>query len=242
MGGAALVTGGAKRLGRSIALALAREGLDVVVHYGESRDAAALVCDEIESLGARAWNVQADLARRSETEAMFAEAARMSGGVDVLINNASIFPQSHVMDFSEEDLLRNLQINALAPLWLSRAFAAQGRDGSIINLLDSRISGPDDMHAAYHLSKRTLFTLTRMMAREFAPHIRVNGVAPGLVLPPEGKDEAYLSDLSRQIPLQRHGTAEDVAAAVVFLVTSMFITGQVIFVDGGRHLEGNMYV
>jgi NAD(P)-dependent dehydrogenase (short-subunit alcohol dehydrogenase family) len=124
---------------------------------------------------------------------------------------------------------------------LSREFARLAGRGKIVNLLDTKIIGYDRAHVAYILSKHMLSVLTRMCALEFAPGITVNGVAPGLILPPLGKDENYLEQLARSVPLKRHGGPEDVAKAVVYLLTSDFVTGQVIFVDGGRHLleEGN---
>jgi hypothetical protein len=126
-------------------------------------------------------------------------------------------------------------------LELCREFAKQVRGGAIVNFLDTRVLDYDREHMSYHLSKRALFTLTRAMALEFAPAIRVNAVAPGLVLPPAGKDQSYLDALVHTNPLQAHGSVEDVAAAVLFLVTSPFVTGQVIYVDGGRHMLGGVY-
>lgn len=238
----ALVTGGARRLGRDIALALARRGADVVIHFRHSEDEARGTCEAIAHEGVRAWAVRANLANAADAERAFHEAEEISGGINLLINNASVFEPSTLADFSEEDLARNVRINAMAPLWLSRALARMNRPASIVNLLDTRVIGPDDKHAAYHLSKRMLLTLTRMMAREYAPQVRVNAVAPGLILPPEGLDNDYLESLARDLPLQRYGSAADVAAAVVFLAESPFVTGQIIYVDGGRHLEGNHYV
>jgi len=145
------------------------------------------------------------------------------------------------MDFSLDELTSNVQVNALAPLVLAREFAKQGRPGDIINLLDARVTDYDQEHAAYHLSKRMLFTLTRMMALEFAPEIQVNAIAPGLVLPPPGKDAEHLKARVKDNPLQRHGDVEDVVDALLFLLRSDFITGQVIFVDGGYHMKGSTY-
>ena len=110
-----------------------------------------------------------------------------------------------------------------------------------MNLLDSRITDYDREHAAYHLSKRMLFALTRMLALELAPRTIVNAVAPGLILPPEGKDEDYLRRMAHTVPLNRHGDAGDIEQAVLFLLRCEFVTGQVIFVDGGRHMEGRVY-
>ena len=135
----------------------------------------------------------------------------------------------------------NVRINAWAPFVLSKAVADQGIPASIVNFLDTRMLDHDSKHVSYHLSKRMLFTLTRMTALEFAPRVRVNGVAPGLVLPPPGHDTSYLKALAHTNPLNAHGAAEDVARAVVFLFESPFITGQVIYVDGGRHMLGGIY-
>ena len=138
-------------------------------------------------------------------------------------------------------MFSNIRINTLAPLLLSRSFAKQTKQGVIINFLDSRIVEYDAQHAAYHISKRSLFTITRMLALEFAPSIRVNAVAPGLILPPEGKDINYLKEHAQNNPLKCYGDPQDIADAVLFLIRSSFITGQVIFVDGGYHIKGCTY-
>ncbi|MFW6158915.1 MAG: SDR family oxidoreductase, partial [Planctomycetota bacterium] len=118
---------------------------------------------------------------------------------------------------------------------------AQGRDGAIVNFLDTRVVAYDREHVAYHLSKRMLFSLTRMMALEFAPAVRVNAVAPGLILPPPGRDRAYLERLKSSNPLNRVGTLGQVTEAVLFLLGNEFVTGQVVFVDGGQHMNGRTY-
>ena len=145
------------------------------------------------------------------------------------------------MDFTLQDLEDNIQVNAISPLLIARSFAEQGCEGAIVNFLDTRITEYDNGHAAYHLSKRMLFTLTRMMALEFAPSIRVNAVAPGLILPPPGEDLSYLQKLAHTNPLNRIGSPESITDAVLFLLRSEFVTGQVIFVDGGYHMKGSVY-
>jgi hypothetical protein len=170
-----------------------------------------------------------------------AKAVKLAGPIDILVNNASIFPQSGIMDFSPADLAENVQIHAMAPLQLCRDLAAQGRAGDIVNMLDCRITDYDAEHAAYHLSKRMLFSMTRMLAIELAPGIKVNAVAPGLIIPPPGCDESFLERNASTNPLGRWGTVEQIADAVCFLVRSDFVTGQVIFVDGGRNLKGRFY-
>ena len=135
----------------------------------------------------------------------------------------------------------NIHINALAPALLSRAFAKTAARGDIVNLLDCRISDYDAEHLSYHLSKRMLMSLTRILALELAPDIRVNGVAPGLILPPPGQGREYLRRLALTNPLERWGGAEDIVRAIVFLLESPFVTGQIIYVDGGRSLKGSLY-
>jgi NAD(P)-dependent dehydrogenase (short-subunit alcohol dehydrogenase family) len=240
-GKTALVTGGAKRLGAAIEGALADAGVHVAIHCHRSAPAAWALADSLRKSGVNAWVFQADLAQPGTLGAFFETVTSTSGPIDILVNNASIFHEDGLRDFTTTAYEENLRINALAPALLARSFAEQGRPGCVINMLDTMVRDYDRKHAAYHLSKRTLDTLTRMMAVEFAPDIRVNAVAPGLVLPPEGAPEGYLEKLAHTNPLQRHGDEGDVADAVLFLLRSPFVTGQTIYVDGGRHLRGSMY-
>lgn len=241
-GQTALVTGAAKRLGRSIVLGLADRGVNVVVHYRSSVREAEETADEVRQRGAEAWALSADLEDFQAASRLVARAADLAGRpLDILINSASVFEPSRLLEFPPEALERNVRLHGLAPLLLARSMAAQGRGAQIVNVLDTRILEFDRLHAAYHLSKRMLFTLTRMLARELAPTIRVNAVAPGLILPPEGKDASYLERLAEKVPLRAHGHPQDVVRATLFLLDSPFITGQVIYVDGGQHMLGSMY-
>jgi pteridine reductase len=241
IGKTALVTGAAQRLGRATALALAQARADVIVHYHTHASEAQSLADNITSLGRRSWTIQADLRNPSQAESMMEQALHHAGALDILINNASIFPSDTVLDLSPETLADAVAIHATAPLILSRRLAAQGRPGAIVNFLDSRVEDYDPTHASYHLSKRMLLALTRILAVELAPRITVNAVAPGLILPPEGQDESYLQNLAHTNPLQRYGNPRDITDAVLFLLRSEFVTGQVIFVDGGRHLKGKTH-
>jgi len=240
-GKSALVTGAGKRIGRAVALALAEHGANVVVHFGASKDAAEDTAQTIRIMGREAWTVHADLADEAASRVMLQQAIALPDGLDILVNSASIFPESELKSFTYAELDESIRINAWAPMTLSRAFAAQKRRGHIVNFLDTRILDFDARHVAYHLSKRMLFSLTRMMAKDFAPDIQVNAVAPGLVLPPPGKDESYLESLKHTNPLNRYGSLEDITRAVLFLAGSDFVTGQVIYVDGGRHMDGSFY-
>ncbi len=232
-----LVTGAARRIGRAVSLALGSRGANLVVHYSRSASAAASLVTELQALGARAHAVQADLAIPEEAEALVSRARERTGELDALVNNASMFEPETLDAAALEGLVRNVKVNAWAPFVLTRALARQGGRGKVVNLLDARLAGLDLGHAGYFLSKHLLAVITRMSAVAFAPRLSVNAVAPGLILPPPGEDESYLARLARRLPLERHGGPEDVARAVVFLLESDFITGQVVFVDGGQHLR-----
>jgi NAD(P)-dependent dehydrogenase (short-subunit alcohol dehydrogenase family) len=240
-GKTALVTGAARRLGRAIAMALAQQGTNVIVHYRRSAEDAASLCEEIRGLRVSAWSVQGDLSDAGQTESLFDRATQDAGPIDILINSASTFEKETLWEVSAHSLEANLRLHATAPLILARALARQSRGGSIVNMLDTRVTVYDREHAAYHISKRVLLTLTRMLALELAPAVAVNAVAPGLILPPAGEDESYLQKLAHCNPLNRYGDPGQVTDAVLFLLRSRFITGQVIYVDGGYHMKGHMY-
>jgi len=240
-GRTALITGAARRIGKAVALALAEQRVRVVVHHHRSEAEAAALCDEIRKAGGSAWSVQGDLADAAQAQGAFRSAIAQAGPVDILINNASIFNRDTLWEVTEESLALNLRVHALSPLTLARELAKQEITGHVVNLLDTRVTVYDREHASYHLSKRVLLTLTRMLAQELAPQIAVNGIAPGLILPPAGQDESYLQGLVYTNPLKRHGGPQDIVDAVLFLLRSRFITGQILYVDGGYHMKGHMY-
>ena len=241
MKGTALVTGAAKRLGKAIALHLAERGMDICIHYNTSAEDAQEVANAVRELGRSAWLVEGDLADEGVPERVVDDAAAAAAGLDVLVNSASIFPADSLMEFTFEELQWNLRVNAWAPLVLCRCFAGQCETGTVVNLLDSRVLSYDRTHVAYHLSKKMLDALTRMLAVELAPAIRVNAVAPGLVLPPVGAPVDYMVQGAAELPLKTHGSAQDVATAVAYLLDAGFVTGQTLYVDGGRHLDGSFY-
>jgi pteridine reductase len=241
VGKTALVTGAARRIGRAIALALARNGVHVAVHYYLSREDALALCRDIQQLGVSAWPIPGDLMDVQQTEMVFQEATARAGPLDILVNNASIFDRDTLWEATEESIGRNLRIHAIAPLILSRELAKQGRPAHIVNLLDTRVAVYGREHASYDISKSALLTLTRMLALELGPNVAVNAVAPGAILPPPGQSEAYLAKLAHTNPLNRIGDPGDIAEAVLFLLRSRFITGQVIYVDGGMHVKGRLY-
>lgn len=240
-GKTALITGAAKRLGAALAKAIAAEGAHVVIHCNHSRDEADRVADAIIDAEGNASIIECNLADSTLTDALMGRAIALAGPVDILINNASIFEEAPFMEMEPDIIHRNMNINAVAPMLIARRFAEQRRKGCIINMLDTMVMDYDKHHVPYHLSKRVLHTLTRIMAVEFAPKVRVNAIAPGLILPPPGKDVSYLEGLAHSNPLHKHGGATDVVNAALYLLHAEFVTGQTLFVDGGRHLRGSMY-
>ncbi len=236
----ALITGAAKRIGRQIALSLVVEGVSIVIHYNTSQKEAEEFKLELIKKGVKAWTIKADFEISEEFETLIDRTIKMAGGLDILINSASVFTPATMLEMDFENLMRNMKINAWVPYLLSRNFARVVGKGQIVNILDSRINGYDFGHVPYFLSKKVFAVLTSMCALEFAPNITVNGVSPGLILAPAGKDQGYLEKLAKSIPLQKYGDAKDIAEAVIYLLKSDFITGQVINIDGGMHLKENI--
>ncbi|HTX78575.1 MAG TPA: SDR family NAD(P)-dependent oxidoreductase [Longilinea sp.] len=232
-----LITGSARRIGRHIALALAQNGADILVHHAYSPADAESLCREIRALGRRAEILQADLSDPTQTQAL-ADQIGQHKPVFALINNAAIFEP---VDFQQTDLAawqRHLGINLTAPFVLSKAFAGQvepGSQGRIINILDWRAMRPGADHFPYSISKAALAALTQAMAVSLAPAVSVNGLAFGAVLPPSdgGKAEKVLKDT----PIKRLADLDEVSQAIMFLLTGpAYMTGDIIYLDGGRHL------
>lgn len=235
----ALVTGGARRVGRAIALGLAGAGCDLVIHFGSGADEAATTAAEARSLGVRVATVGADLADPAAPQQILAAAADL-GPVRVLVNSAAIFPDDDLAGISLEGWDRTLAVNLRAPVLLTRDFAAAlpaGLEGAVVNVTDWRTARPYRDHFSYTVAKGGLDTFTRAAAEALAPHIRVNAVALGAILPPPGRGSDYLKDLARQIPAGRPGGTDPVVAAVLFLLRNPFITGEILRVDGGAHLR-----
>jgi pteridine reductase len=238
-GRVALVTGAGVRLGRVVARALSEEGADVALHYHGSEKGAKELADELFAKGARAALFRADLTDASEAERLVKSVEAALGPISILVNNAARFDRVPFLETSPELLDATWALNARAPFLLTKAVGRSmvGRgQGDVVNVLD--IGGaviPWQGYAAYCMSKAALGMLTQVLALELAPLVRVNGVAPGTVLPPSGMDPEELDALRRRIPLGRLGRPEEVADTVRFLLTGpTFITGQIIAVDGGR--------
>ncbi|MGC8552182.1 MAG: SDR family oxidoreductase [Phycisphaerae bacterium] len=236
-GKAAMVTGAAKRIGREVALTLARAGCDVIVHYGTSAPEAASLAAEITALGRRAMVLQAHLDRPADLRRLAAAAQKRFGRVDVLVNNASSFFPLKLGDITPRAMQHLIAVNTTAPLLLSQAILPgmkRRRFGKIINLLDISVERPWPGYMAYCASKAALWSLTQSLAIAAAPHVQVNGICPGAILWHKGLSKADIRRQTARIPAKRRGGPQDIAAAVVYLCQTDYVTGQKIVVDGGR--------
>ncbi|MDB6082575.1 MAG: pteridine reductase [Gammaproteobacteria bacterium] len=236
-----LITGGARRVGAEIARTLHGAGANVLIHYRSSADAARAMADELNSTRPGSVAIQcANLLEAGAAEALVGAALREFGQLDILINNASTFYQSQMGEVTSAHWDDLIGTNLKAPFFLSQAAAPSLRSqrGLIINILDIHALRPLKRHPVYSIAKAGLAMLTRSLARELGPHIRVNGIAPGPVLWPEGGiDEGLKGEIIAKTALKRHGTPGDVARTALFLAADApYITGQVIAVDGGRSL------
>ncbi len=235
----ALVTGAAKRIGRSIALALAQRGWDVAVHYGLSADEAQATVRDIQQLGRRAAAVQCDLADENAVKALLPQAIRMLGTVSCVVNNASLFGHDTAADFSLACLDRHMHANLGAPVLLAQALHAATPAGSqavVVNLLDQKLFNLNPDFLSYTLSKAALHTATMMLAQALAPKVRVVGVAPGITLVSGNQSEENFTKAHAMTPLGRSSTPDDIAATVCFVAENPAITGTTLLVDGGQHL------
>jgi NAD(P)-dependent dehydrogenase (short-subunit alcohol dehydrogenase family) len=235
----ALVTGAARRLGRAIALAMARDGWDIAVHYHQSAEAAEATAAEIRALGRRAALVRGDLHREAEVERLIPEAGQSLGPISCLINNASVFEMDKVDTATRESWDRHIETNLRAPLVLSQALARQlpdGIDGNIVNMLDQRVWKLTPYFLSYTVAKMGLWTLTRTLALALAPRIRVNGIGPGPTLPSPRQSEAQFKAQNEAMPLGHGATPDEIAAGVMFILSAPSMTGQMIALDGGEHL------
>lgn len=236
----AIVTGGGVRVGRAICLALAEAGARVYVHYNTSSDAAATVRDEIVSAGGFAAIGSADLSDPAASRILIADAEAALGPISILVNSASGFPTDSLADVTVESLRDARSVTLESPVMLTQAFAAalgDDQEGAVVNITDQRTDRPYKQHLSYMLAKGGLDTFTKVAALELAPRIRVNAAALGVILPPADQSDDYATELAASLPLERVGGAGVVADTVVFLCKNDFITGEIIRVDGGAHLQ-----
>jgi NAD(P)-dependent dehydrogenase (short-subunit alcohol dehydrogenase family) len=232
----ALVTGAGQRIGAACIQALADKGVRIACHAHHSWQPAQEQCHRIQQQGGTAELFVADLAQEQSLQSLFEQVTERMGKVQILVNNAAIFQRSALTELALPHWQRMMAINLTAPMLLMQNFARQGQPGVIINVLDQRIARPRPGHLAYTVAKSALWTLTQMAALELAPTIRVNAIAPGPILPAVGDSMEGFQRVGAATPLQRTGSAQDVVEALLFLLQQPFITGQLLFVDGGEHL------
>lgn len=237
---AALITGGAVRIGRAIALQLAANGTDVAVHYRKSAEEAEQTAAEIRALGVRTATVAADLTDSTATADLLPRAATALGRpIDLLVNNASLFENDSIRSLTADSLDAHLSVNLKAPLLLAQAFARalpEGRGGNIINIIDQRVWKPTPWFTSYTVSKAGLLSLTQTLAMALAPRIRVNGIGPGPVLANERQTAEQFERQWQSTLLQRGAEPDEIAAAITFLLNAPAMTGQMLALDGGQFL------
>ena len=234
----ALITGAAKRVGKAMAIHLAAQGWNIAIHYNTSETDAKLLMEQLKS----SFPYQqfalfgSNLNNAPEVETLIPKALQKMGSINLLINNASVFDRADFGGTDTEFLDRQMNVNFRAPFILTREFARLTKNGLIINFADTRIVNNKSNFAAYSLSKKALWEMTKMAALEFGPDIRVNAIAPGLTLPPEEKDEDYLWKLAGNIAMKRPGGLDPILKSLDYIVSNDYLTGQILFCDGGENL------
>lgn len=237
-GANALVTGGAHRLGKAIALALARAGANVVIHYHSSEQKAHATLEELHAIGVRATHIRADLAVVAEAEQVVDQAAEYLGGLSVLVNSAGIWGSTPLGTVTPERWDELIATNARAGFFMAQRAAPYLKQahGAIVNIADVGVLRPWKNYTPYLVSKGAVATMTQALAKDFAPEVRVNAIAPGPVMLPDDWTEEQAEKTAKTVLLQRVGSAEDVAQAALYLLGADYVTGVVLPVDGGQRL------
>ncbi len=233
---AALVTGAAIRLGKEIALGLAQAGYDIALHYNASVGPAEETAAEIRALGVDCLLFQQDLSDTAVLSAFISRVHEQMPHLAVLVNSASAYTQASIVDTTPEIWASQFDVNLTAPVFLTQAFAAQVGRGNVVNIIDNKIGFNQPQYAAYLLAKKGLAEFTQMASVELAPAVRVNGVAPGVILPAGSRTAEYIAWRVQGIPLQRQGDPAHIVQAVRYCLENEFVTGQILVVDGGESL------
>lgn len=237
----ALITGASKRIGKAIAEHLSEKGWNVIIHFNHSAEEAIILAQQLSEKypGQLFSSVMANLSNSHEVQGLIPGIVSESGPFDLLINNASVFDKSYLKETSEELFDAQMNVNLKAPYFLIRDFANLCKKGNIINFVDTRITSNKSNFAAYSLSKKALWELTKMAALELAPEIRVNAIAPGVTLAPAEKDDKYLQNLAKEIPMKEPGGVEPILKSIDYILENKHLTGQLMFADGGENLGKN---
>lgn len=237
-----LITGAAQRLGKAMALAVAERGHRVAIHYNTSSTAAEALVEDIRAAGGEAAAVQGDLANTRTVSGLIAAASEALGPLSVLVNNASVFDGDNLQTMTIEGWQQNLAVNTEAPVFLAQAFAAalpEGCEGLIVNMLDEAVLRPGPSYFSYTVSKAALAAATDMLAQALAPQIRVNAIAPGLVLNSGHPSQAAFERAHRNTLLGRGPGVDAIVHALLYLMEADTVTGQTLYVDAGKHLMQN---
>jgi pteridine reductase len=233
---AALITGGAIRVGLHFATTLAHQGYDIAIHYNSSRDQADAAVAELSALGVRCQAFQWDFLSGEDPSPLIDRVADVFPPLSVLVNCASIYNAAPIAETSWEMLKTEFEVNFFTPFMLCGAFARRAKQGNIINILDNKIAFQQYQYGAYLSAKKALAELTKMAAMEFAPDIRVNGIAPGVIMPGVTRTDDYIAWRAQGIPLKRQGQVEELGKALLYILDNEYITGQHLVVDGGENL------
>ena len=233
-----IITGGAARIGASIAKSLAGHGIQITLHYNKSINEVKNLAKELESLGSEVFLIRADLSLMSQTKKIIPFAYKMMKGLDCLINNASVFEKDDLIDFNEKSFNKHMAINLQAPAKLTQDFKKylKSKEGNIINIIDQRIFKLTPFFFSYTLSKTGLQTLTKTTAMKLAPNIRVNGVAPGPTIKNKRQSEKHFRKQWKSLILKEKVEPKNICETVKYFINNDSITGQIISVDGGQSL------
>lgn len=234
---AALVTGAGTRLGSIFARHLASLGYDLALHCNSSENGANQLAEELRGMGRDSTVFRQDFAKPFDTEQFIASIHGRFPNLDCIINNASAYLAAPAQETSREMLESQFRVNFTTPFLLAASFANRVNQGHIINILDNKIAYQQYQYSAYLLSKKALADFTKMAALEFAPYIRVNGIAPGVTLPGESRNSDYIKWRIEGIPLDKKGSDSNLTAALDYVLQNDFITGQILYVDGGESLN-----
>lgn len=233
----ALITGGSDRIGKAVAIHLAKQGYHLVLHYNSAKEKAENLQMHIESTyKVKVELLQINFLKENDFDRIFEDFKKKNITIEVLVNCASDFIPSSFNEQGSELFDKEMTINLKIPYLLTKAFVRVFGKGNIINFVDTKVAKNKTVHLDYILSKKLLKDFTKISAVELAPNIRVNAIAPGLILPPEGKDESYLLNLAKDIPLKTIGNLDEILKAFQFILDSYFFTGQILYIDGGEHL------
>lgn len=238
----AIITGASKRIGKALAEHLAGKGWNIAIHYNSSKEPAKELAKQLtEKYPDQKFELfECNLADINKVEKLIPSVVSLFGKIDLLVNNASVFDSAYLKETNFELYENQLNINLKAPFFLIRDFSNYCKLGNIVNFVDTRLTSNKSNFAAYSLSKKGLWDLTKMAALELAPNIRVNAIAPGVTLPPEEKGEDYLFNLAKNIPMKRPGGIAPIIKSLDFILENDHLTGQLLFADGGENLGINV--